>query len=201
MLNELPLPSSCRIEPATDPVVVPAFARRPIALPVIHPRTLDPRDPDPCRGCSDCCEYVTVNISAPRTFKDFDEIVWFLMHENIWVFIDDENDWYLQFNTRCTELRADQRCGFYPHRPRICRDYDVTDCTTYAEGDPHTHLFTAPGEFLTYVRDRHPRMHARLTKLYEAPGGNGSPAIRPNPRIRRRPRAPELRRRPRSIHT
>jgi Fe-S-cluster containining protein len=138
-------------------------------LPAVTPqRTLDPSDPDPCRGCSDCCEYVAVPLDRPRTPRDFDEIIWFLLHRNVWVFIDEENDWFVQFNSPCSRLTS-HRCGVYPQRPGLCRRYRVDECTTYGEGPADKYLFTSPDELLAYLRDKRPKTLARLRKLY--PGG------------------------------
>ncbi|MFO0972298.1 MAG: YkgJ family cysteine cluster protein [Phycisphaerae bacterium] len=137
----------------------------PINLPVLVKRTLDPRDPNPCRGCSDCCEYVAVPLARPRARKDYDELFWFLLHRNVWIFIDEDDDWFIQFNTPCLQLR-DQRCGIYDRRPVLCRDYAVADCTTYAPGSGQKTLFTRPDEFAAWVQKHRPKTYARLQSYY-----------------------------------
>src|SRR5436190_17100327 len=74
-------------------------------------RVFDPDDPEPCAGCGDCCRYVTAQIKSPRSRVDYDEIRWFLLHENIQVFID-EDGWYIEFATRCRKLDG-WRCSIY----------------------------------------------------------------------------------------
>jgi hypothetical protein len=138
------------------------------SLPVLHKRKLDPNDPNPCRGCSDCCEYIAIPISRPRSRSDFDELFWYLLHRNVWIFVDDENDWFVQINTPCLEL-SEHRCGAYLRRPHICRDYAVDECTTYAPGDPDKYLFKSPADLIGWIKVHRPTTFARLVKHY--PGG------------------------------
>lgn len=135
------------------------------SLPVLHKRTYDANDPNPCRGCSDCCEYIAIPISRPRSRSDFDELFWYLLHRNIWIFVDDENDWFVQVNTPCQELN-NHRCGAYERRPHICREYEVEECTTYAPGDPDKYLFRTPQELVEFVRVHRPKTFERLRKHY-----------------------------------
>jgi len=135
------------------------------SLPVLHKRTYDPSDPNPCRGCSDCCEYIAIPISRPRSRSDFDELFWYLLHRNIWIFVDDENDWFVQVNTPCLEL-SEHRCGAYQRRPHICREYEVDECTTYAPGDPDKFLFRNPAELAAWIQTHRPTTFARLAKHY-----------------------------------
>jgi Fe-S-cluster containining protein len=153
-----------------------------IPLPVIQKREYDPKDPDPCRGCCDCCNYVAVSISRPRSFRDFDELYWFLLHEKVWVYVDEENDWYVQFNTPCSELR-DKRCGIYPRRPKVCREYEVHDCTTYGEGEAEKFLFKCPEDLFAYLKKRRPKMYAQIATYYDPVKGKQDPGVacRPYP--------------------
>lgn len=154
------------------------FTRLPLKLPVVQKRTYDANDPNPCRGCSDCCEYISVALDTPRACRDFDEMFWFLLHQHVWIYIDEPNDWYVQFNTPCAELR-EQRCGFYANRPRICKEYAVDECTTYGEGDPHKHLFTSPDDLFQYLRVHRPKTLRRLEKYYADAGLKGPFAAPP----------------------
>lgn len=53
---------------------------------------------DLCQGCSKCCEYVAMQIDTPETQDDFENIRWYLLHENVKVFVvgsdfqEDEED-------------------------------------------------------------------------------------------------------------
>lgn len=128
-------------------------------LPILSfKRTFDPRDPDPCSGCGDCCRYVTAQIKAPRSRADYDEIRWFLLHENVQVFVDDDG-WYIEFATTCRHLQG-HRCGTYASRPAVCSDYDVENCTRYGDGEPHKHLFTNEDQYLNFLRRHRPKAYA-----------------------------------------
>lgn len=150
-----------------------------LSLPLLRARReYDPNDPNPCRGCSDCCEYIAIPISRPRTRRDFDELLWFLLHQNVYLFVDDENDWYVQFNTPCTAL-VEQRCGVYRQRPRICHEYKVDECTTYSDGPAEKLLFTSPDELLAYVRTKRPKTFRHLSELYP----DGFPSVAPDQQV------------------
>lgn len=81
-----------------------------------------------CDYCTaKCCRYLALPIDTPTTWKDFDSIRWYLMHEDISVFVED-GDWYLLIHRECRHLEADNRCAVYEVRPQICRDYHTDDC-------------------------------------------------------------------------
>jgi len=128
-----------------------------ITLPLLlkNRRPLDPNDRDPCRDCGHCCRYVTVKLATPRGRLDFDEIRWFLLHENVFVFIDDDG-WHVEFHTACRHLDG-WRCGAYESRPRVCSDYTVDQCERYGEGDPFIHYFRTEQDYLEYLRRHRPR--------------------------------------------
>jgi uncharacterized protein len=132
-----------------------------------EPRIFDPRDANPCAGCSNCCEYIAVGIDTPTTVRDFDHILWYVLHRDVWVYIDEENDWYIQFNTPCDKL-DERRCSYYPERPLICRDYQPKDCVRYAEEAAEKFLFKNEKDFLEYLERKRPAM---FKKLREKMGG------------------------------
>jgi Fe-S-cluster containining protein len=107
-----------------------------------------------CEHCAAaCCRYVAIPLDKPTSAKDYDDIRWYLMHENISVFVE-EGDWYFQVTTRCKNLGADNRCGVYETRPQICRDYKAGDCD-YAGGTyGYDHLFTHPKQIEAYYAQR-----------------------------------------------
>ena len=58
-----------------------------------------------CEDCpAQCCKYVALEIDKPETKKDWDNIFWYLHHQNIVVFIDQDNDWMIEFRTPCKNL-------------------------------------------------------------------------------------------------
>ena len=81
---------------------------------------------DRCTG--KCCGYFAQPIETPEDWDDFDDIRWYLCHENVSVFVED-GDWYLNVQNKCRYLsEEDYRCGNYEVRPKICRDYDTDGC-------------------------------------------------------------------------
>lgn len=81
-----------------------------------------------CDHCTaKCCRYYALPIETPKTRKDFDYIRWYLLHGETTVFIE-EGSWYLLVHTPCKHLQADNRCGIYETRPRICREYTTDNC-------------------------------------------------------------------------
>lgn len=99
------------------------------ALAPIKPRRKEvPADKVLCEYCTaKCCRYFALPIETPETFEDFEYIRWFLLHDRATVFKEDE-DWYLLVHTECRHLQADNRCGIYDTRPKICREYSTKDC-------------------------------------------------------------------------
>src|SRR5688500_19525139 len=74
-----------------------------------------------CDKCSAlCCRYFALPIDNPETAREYDNIRWYLLHENVVAFIE-KKQWYVGVMTRCKHLLDDNRCGIYETRPRICR--------------------------------------------------------------------------------
>lgn len=82
-----------------------------------------------CQKCDGkCCRYFALPIDTPEDWDDFDDIRWYLCHENVSVFVED-GDWYLNVKNNCRYLsEKDYRCCNYNLRPRICRKYDTGNC-------------------------------------------------------------------------
>ncbi|MCP4589549.1 MAG: YkgJ family cysteine cluster protein [bacterium] len=129
-----------------------------------------------CEHCTAvCCHYVALPIDHPDTPRDFEDIRWYLMHENITVFVED-GDWYIQFATRCRSLEADNRCSLYKTRPHICREYKAGDCDYEDGGHDYEHLFTRPEHIEAYTekwqkerRARRQRSKKRTARRAPAP--------------------------------
>lgn len=121
-----------------------------------------------CEHCTGvCCKYVALPIEIPTTARDFDDIRWYLMHENMTVFVE-EGDWYVQFATPCRNLQADNRCGIYETRPAICRGYKAGDCD-YESGDhDYEHLFTRPEHIEAYAAQRRKKRTGKKKKAARA---------------------------------
>jgi len=59
---------------------------------------------DRCKGCTQCCTNVSVEMDKPTTKTEYDQIFWLLLHKNVAVYIDHEKDWLVEFETPCEEL-------------------------------------------------------------------------------------------------
>lgn len=82
-----------------------------------------------CKDCQGiCCKHVAIQLDTPEDLDDFEDIKWYVAHKNIRVWIDSENDWYVEFITPCKFLKADFMCGYYEGRPKICRSYSEETC-------------------------------------------------------------------------
>ena len=81
-----------------------------------------------CSYCTaKCCRYFALPIDPPTTWKEFDYMRWFLLHDRATVFTED-GAWYLLVHTPCKHLRRDNLCGIYETRPGICREYTTARC-------------------------------------------------------------------------
>ena len=104
-----------------------------------------------CEYCSaKCCRYFALPIDTPTERKDYDTIRWFLLHERASVFKED-GDWYILVHTVCKHLQADNRCGIYERRPRICRGYSTDNCDYHGGDYNYTELFTSADQLRVYA--------------------------------------------------
>jgi Fe-S-cluster containining protein len=116
-----------------------------------------------CTDCGRCCTYVGVGINAPSSPRHATDVLWYLYHENVHVYVDGEGEWSVHFETRCRYLGPDLRCGVYVDRPHICRTFDNRTCEV---NDPvhDTLTFREPAEFLGWLRERRPHLYAKIEK-------------------------------------
>lgn len=105
-----------------------------------------------CGNCTKCCEYVAVEIDEPETEKDFDEVRWFLLHKNVRVFVDNDDDWYIEFLTPCEKL-SEKGCLIYEKRPEICREHSMENCEMLGEGSPYKLLFECLEDLEKWISD------------------------------------------------
>lgn len=123
-------------------------------------RTLEPPLVE-CTDCGRCCTYVGVGINAPTSTRFAGDVLWYLYHQGVFVYADGEGEWSVHFEARCRNLQGDLRCAIYGERPQICRGFDNRDCEVNDPG--HGSLtFREPAEFLAWLRQRRPRLLARL---------------------------------------
>ena len=123
-------------------------------VPVPKPRREEiPPGTSLCDHCTaKCCRYFALPLETPTTEEEFEYIRWFLLHDRAAVFTE-EGSWYLLVHTECKHLQADNRCGIYTTRPRVCREYSTHDCE-YEDDWVYDHYFETAeqvGEYMEAV--------------------------------------------------
>lgn len=136
--------------------------KRPVrrSLPVVAP----PRAEVGCLTCALCCSYIAVEIDGPSSVKSATEILWHLYHHQVSVYRDNDDDWVVQFETRCRHLLDDNKCGIYETRPHICREYSEKTCEVNSDEQGQT--FYSPEEFLAYLKGKSARIYNSVAKSY-----------------------------------
>lgn len=106
-----------------------------------------------CLRCDGkCCRYFALPIDTPEDWDDFDDIRWYLCHENVTVFVED-GDWYINVKNKCRHLsEKDYRCGNYELRPHICRKYDTENCDLTGEDYGYELHFLDDKQMEEYMR-------------------------------------------------
>ncbi|CAK0738914.1 conserved hypothetical protein [Gammaproteobacteria bacterium] len=102
-----------------------------------------------CHDCAKCCMHINHEVDAPENDEDCDYIIWFLLHENVSIWIDDDNVWFVEFRTPCKALK-DGLCSIYEKRPQVCREYLQDSCLNTDLDDDI--IFNTPEEFLDYMK-------------------------------------------------
>ncbi len=126
-----------------------------------------------CEQCNGrCCRYFALPIETPEDRGDYDDIRWYLCHEDVTVFVED-GDWYLNIRNKCRHLSdKDQTCEIYAQRPRICRGYRHADCD-FIKGEYDYELhFTDDRQMAEYIRIKFDNnvLEKRLTKSRKVKG-------------------------------
>ena len=85
---------------------------------------------------------------------DYDELKWFVAHENVTVYQDNDGTWMAEFATPCKCLTDENTCAIYHTRPMVCADYDPDNCTANSKSKPYRILFTEPDEVDAYMKKR-----------------------------------------------
>jgi Fe-S-cluster containining protein len=136
--------------------------RLPVLTPPDAPAGLP--EPRPCLTCGLCCTYIAVAIDAPDSVRTATEILWHLYHDHVSVYRDSDDEWMVQFETRCRHLLPDNKCAIYETRPPICRTYSETTCEVNAE-DEGTSFYSAEA-FLKYLEKRSRRIYGLIAKRF-----------------------------------
>jgi uncharacterized protein len=117
-----------------------------------------------CDQCSAlCCRYFVLEIETPETRRQYDDIRWYLVHQNVFVFIE-KKKWYLGVYARCKHLQDDNRCGIYDTRPKICREYSTDNCDYHGGEYDWTVLFSSAEQLAAYAEEQLAQRAARLRK-------------------------------------
>lgn len=104
-----------------------------------------------CQYCNArCCRYFALPIDKPETYKEFDFVRWYLLHEKTSVFIDD-GTWYLLVDNKCKNLGDDNRCLIYEQRPQICREYSNEKCE-FENDTLYEYYFDHPDQIEEYAQ-------------------------------------------------
>jgi Fe-S-cluster containining protein len=104
-----------------------------------------------CHSCNGlCCRHIATEIDRPTTKIDFDNIRWYLMHE--------DDNWMIEVTTPCRHLQSDHCCGIYANRPSVCREYPGTDESCEHEDKSPTYklLFTNDNELVNWMETSRP---------------------------------------------
>ncbi len=99
-----------------------------------------------------CCRYFAFEIEKPESKRDFEDLRWYLYHEDNIVFVEDAR-WYIQINRPCKALLPDNRCGVYENRPAICREYTTKNCDWHGDDYEYDHLFTEPEQIERFGKE------------------------------------------------
>jgi len=117
-----------------------------------------------CDQCSAlCCRYFVLEIDAPQTRQQYDDIRWYLVHQNVFVFIE-KKKWYLGIYSRCKHLQEDNRCGIYETRPRICRQYSTENCDYHGGEYDWEVLFSSAEQLWEYAEEQLAAKSAKLRR-------------------------------------
>lgn len=112
-----------------------------------------------CRSCARCCNYVCVQIDAPRERSHFEELAWLIAHRGVCIRVE-KRSWYVLVETPCRYLNARKRCDIYEGRPSICKRYQPGSCdynTRPGEKDLDAdHIFMNFDELRKYRDERFP---------------------------------------------
>jgi Fe-S-cluster containining protein len=117
-----------------------------------------------------CCRYVAFAIDTPKTHREFEDLRWYLLHEDIIIFVE-EGEWYVQINRKCKELLPDNRCGIYHNRPSICREYTTEGCDWHGDEYEYDHLFVEPEQIQRFAKEYLAKKRRRRAAAKRRSGG------------------------------
>jgi Fe-S-cluster containining protein len=128
------------------------------------------RNSDQCENCAGlCCRYFAFPIDTPESRSDYDDIRWFLCHEDIAVYVKD-GDWYIEIKNKCRHLSdKDNKCMIYQKRPKVCRGYRHEECDYLEDEYDFDLYFTNDKQMEEYMKVRFDnRTREKQTNLAKA---------------------------------
>lgn len=138
-----------------------------------------------CNQCvALCCRYFAFSIDKPEKKRDFEDLRWYILHEDTIIFVED-GQWYVQVNRKCRALLPDNRCGIYHNRPTICRGYTTDSCDWHADAYDYDHVFSEPEQIEQYAKEY---LAGKRKKARQAAARKKSPAAKPSSQSNRTPR-------------
>jgi hypothetical protein len=118
-----------------------------------------------CEGCEGmCCRYVALEIDAPEDLEDFENIKWYVAHKNVIVFVDEDDEWYVEFSTPCEFIGEDNLCKIYDKRPKICRKYNHDQCLFHNDDYSEKHTFRTIEDVEKYIKENFKNDNKRKSK-------------------------------------
>jgi len=117
---------------------------------------------DLCAGCTRCCVTVCIEIDAPRAPWEYDQWIWVLHHQNLELYVERPERWFLHIATRCRQLGADGRCRIHGEHPVLCREYDPRSCERRAPLSDVVAWFHDAGELERWLAEKRPAHWKRL---------------------------------------
>jgi Fe-S-cluster containining protein len=134
-----------------------------VQLPILNAK---PSGKFGCSECGLCCTYLAIEIDGPTTVKRATELLWYLYHQHVSLYLNDDS-WMVQFETTCHHLTEDRKCGIYATRPHICREFSEQECEVNTGDDGQT--FYSATTFMEYLKQARPRVYALVMKDYAPP--------------------------------
>ncbi|MBI5359594.1 MAG: YkgJ family cysteine cluster protein [Planctomycetes bacterium] len=102
----------------------------------------------PCVKCNAaCCRYIAIEIPEPKDISDFELVKWYLDHEKVTVYIDEDMDWFAHVEVQCKHIGKQNECRIYEKRSQICREYGVHECERYDPDSLNFAEFSSTNEF------------------------------------------------------
>lgn len=139
---------------------------------------IDPKTQSLCDQCVGlCCRYFALEIDEPTSTSDFEDLRWYLLHEDTVIFVED-GEWYVQINNKCRALGPDNRCAVYDNRPSICRRYGTKDCDWHAAEYEYDHLFTEADQLEAFAKEHLAKKRQRKARTRGKKGSARAPSKR-----------------------